>query len=115
MKFTDTQVRSTATGASGMVGYILLSIANKTFLYMMNGISLSGTFIFNALVNLAGLCFLYWMLPETEGRTLREVEEHFAGIQNLKDRPRKEQHVTKEKWAAANPAIVHDESIESRL
>ncbi|EFN66250.1 Sugar transporter ERD6-like 6 [Camponotus floridanus] len=109
------EVRSTATGASGMVGYILLSIANKTFLYMMNGISLSGTFIFNACINLAGLCFLYWMLPETEGRTLREVEEHFAGIQNLKDRPRKEQHVTKEKWAAANPAIVHDENIESRL
>lgn len=82
---------------------------------MMNGISLSGTFVFYALINLAGLCFLYMMLPETEGRTLREIEEHYAGIQNLKDRPRKEQHVIKEKWAAANPAIVHDESIESRL
>ncbi|KMQ85625.1 facilitated trehalose transporter tret1-like protein [Lasius niger] len=109
------EVRSSATGASGMVGYILSSIANKTFLYMMNGISLSGTFVFYALINLAGLCFLYMMLPETEGRTLREIEEHYAGIQNLKDRPRKEQHVIKEKWAAANPAIVHDESIESRL
>lgn len=82
---------------------------------MMNGISLSGTFIFYALVNLAGLYFLYMMLPETEGRTLREIEEHFAGIQNLKERPTQKQHVIKEKWAAANPAIVHDESIESRL
>ncbi|XP_050453617.1 facilitated trehalose transporter Tret1-like [Cataglyphis hispanica] len=109
------KVRSSATGASGMVGYILSSIANKTFLYMMNGISLSGTFIFNALINLAGLCFLYMMLPETEGRTLREIEEHYAGVQDLKDRPKHKQHVIKEKWAAENPAIVHDESIESRL
>lgn len=82
---------------------------------MVNGISLFGTFIFYALVNLAGLGYLYLMLPETEGRTLREIEEHFAGIQNLKDRPREEQHVIKEKWATANPAIVNDESIESRL
>lgn len=82
---------------------------------MMNGISLSGTFVFYSLVNLAGLCFLYMMLPETENRTLREIEEHFAGIQNLKNRPTKEQHVTKEKWAVENPAIVHDENIESRL
>lgn len=109
------EVRSSATGASGMVGYILSSIANKTFFYMMNGISLSGTFVFYSLVNLAGLCFLYMMLPETENRTLREIEEHFAGIQNLKNRPTKEQHVTKEKWAVENPAIVHDENIESRL
>ncbi|XP_072762137.1 facilitated trehalose transporter Tret1 [Anoplolepis gracilipes] len=109
------KVRSSATGASGMVGYILQSIANKTFFYMMNGISLSGSFIFYALVNLGGLCFLYVMLPETENRTLREIEEHFAGVQNLKERPKKEQHVIKEKWAAANLAIVNDENIESRL
>ncbi|XP_029179060.1 facilitated trehalose transporter Tret1-like isoform X2 [Nylanderia fulva] len=109
------EVRSSATGASGMVGYILASIANKTFLYMIRGITLSGTFIFNSLVNLAGLCFLFIMLPETENRTLMEIEEHFAGIQNLKNRPKKEQHVIKEKWAVANSAIVHDENIESRL
>jgi len=55
------------------------------------------------------------ILPETEGRTLREIEEHYAGIQNLKDRPRKEQQATKEKWAVTNPAIVYDENTESKL
>ncbi|XP_036149477.1 facilitated trehalose transporter Tret1 [Monomorium pharaonis] len=109
------KVRSTATGAAGMVAYVMASIANKTFLYMMNGMSLPGTFLFYSLINLAGLCLLYAILPETEGKTLREIEEHYAGIQNLKNRPKKEQQATKEKWAVTNPAIVYDESTESKL
>jgi len=98
-----------------MTGYILTSIANKTFLYMVNGMSLSGTFFFYSLINFIGLCFLYAILPETEGRTLREIEEHYAGIQNLKDRPREVLRANKEKWAATNPAIVYDENVESKL
>ncbi|XP_011864673.1 PREDICTED: facilitated trehalose transporter Tret1 isoform X1 [Vollenhovia emeryi] len=109
------KVRSSATGAAGMIAYIMASIANKTFLYMMNSMSLPGTFFFYSLINLLGLCLLYVILPETEGRTLREIEEHYAGIQNLKDRPGKEQQAAKEKWAVTNPAIVYDENTESKL
>lgn len=98
-----------------MIAYVMASISNKTFLYMINGMSLSGTFFFYSLVNLVGLCVLYVILPETEGRTLREIEEHYAGIQNLKNRPSKEQRADKEKWAVTNPAIVYDESAESKL
>lgn len=111
----DHQVRSSATGASGSIGYIFASMANKTFLYIMNELTLSGTFFLYFLINLVGGCLLFVILPETEGRTLREIEEHYAGIQNLKDRPRKEQHVLKEKWAATNPVTVYDESSESKL
>jgi len=82
---------------------------------MENSMSLPGTIFFYSMINLVGLCLLYVILPETEGRTLQEIEEHYAGIQNLKDRPRKKQKATKEKWAIANPAIVHDESTESKL
>ncbi|XP_014474161.1 PREDICTED: facilitated trehalose transporter Tret1-like [Dinoponera quadriceps] len=109
------KVRSGATGAAGSIGYIFSSIANKTFLYMVNGMSLFGTFFFHFLINLVGGCLLFVILPETEGRTLREIEEHYAGVQNLKDRPRKEEHALKEKWAASNPAVVYDESSESKL
>lgn len=82
---------------------------------MMNGVSLSGTFFFYSLVNLIGGCLLFVILPETEGRTLREIEEHYAGIQNLKGRPKKEQRAFKEKWAVTNPAVVYDECSESKL
>ncbi|KAL6261135.1 hypothetical protein P5V15_008662 [Pogonomyrmex californicus] len=109
------EVRSGATGAAGMIGYILASISNKTFLYMVNGMTLPGTFLFYSLINFVGLGLLYVILPETEGRTLREIEEHYAGIQNLKNRPKKGEQVTKEKWAVENPAIVYDENLESKL
>lgn len=82
---------------------------------MVSGMSLFGTFLFYALINFMGGWLLFVILPETEGRTLREIEEHYAGIQNLKDRPSKERHAVKEKWAAANPAVVYDETVESKL
>nr|XP_034185545.1 facilitated trehalose transporter Tret1 [Osmia lignaria] len=108
------KVRSSATGAAGSMGYIFTSTANKVFLYMVNGMSLAGTFLFYALINFVGGCLLYFILPETEGRTLKEIEEHFAGVQNLKNRPNKEEVQFKEKWAATNPAIIYDDN-ESKL
>ncbi|XP_066601646.1 facilitated trehalose transporter Tret1-like [Prorops nasuta] len=108
------QVRSSATGAAGSIGYIFTSIANKIFLYMVNGMSLAGTFIFYAAMNIIGGVILYFILPETEGRTLREIEEHYAGIQSLKNRPRKETLQFKEKWAATNTVVVCDDN-ESKL
>ena len=63
------KVRSSATGAAGSMGYIFTSTANKVFLYMVNGMSLAGTFLFYALINFVGGCLLYFILPETEGRT----------------------------------------------
>lgn len=107
-------MRSSATGAAGSIGYVFTSIANKVFLYMVNGMSLAGTFLFYALINFVGGCLLYFILPETEGRTLKEIEEHFAGVQNLKNRPNKEEVQFKEKWAATNPAIIYDDN-ESKL
>ena len=81
---------------------------------MKEGMDLSGTFLFYACINLAGIIILYFILPETEGRTLKEIEEHFAGIQNLKHRPKKEELGVKEKWAASNPTPINDD-IESKF
>ncbi|XP_012288637.1 facilitated trehalose transporter Tret1 isoform X2 [Orussus abietinus] len=108
------EVRSGASGAAGSIGYIFNFIVNKAFFYMLNGIALAGTFWFYSMVNIIGAIVLFFVLPETEGRTLREIEEHYAGIHNLKDRPKKEEFPFKEKWAARNVAIVNDD-VESRL
>lgn len=107
-------VRSVATGSAGSIGYIFSSIANKLFLYMKNGMTLPGTFLFYASMNFAGVVGLYFMLPETEGRTLKEIEDHFAGVQRLEDRPKKANIAFKEKWAVANPQPVKDD-LESRM
>ncbi|XP_017761257.1 PREDICTED: facilitated trehalose transporter Tret1-like [Eufriesea mexicana] len=106
-------VRSNATGIVGSMGYIFSFIVNKVFLYMVNSMTLPGTFFFYCLLNLAGGVLLYFVLPETEGRSLKEIEEHYAGVQSLKTRPKKEEMAFKEKWAATNPAVIYDD--ESKL
>lgn len=81
---------------------------------MVNAMGLSGTFLFYAGMNLAGGIALYLTLPETEGRTLKEIEEHYAGIQSLKNKPKKEELAIKDRWAATNPAMLPDD-VESKL
>lgn len=110
----SSQVRGTATGIAGSLFYIFSSIANKIFLYMVESLTLPGTFLCSACINLGGVIVLYFIMPETEGRTLKEIEEHYAGIQNLKHRPKKESLPTKEKWAATNPTPINDD-IESKF
>lgn len=63
-------VRSTASGASGAVGYVFGFLANKFFLQMLTTLTLPGTFWFYSAVAFFGAITLYYILPETEGRTL---------------------------------------------
>ena len=106
------EVRGVASGASGSIGYIFGFAANKTYLHMLETLTLPGTFWFYGVVSLTGTILFYFFLPETEGRTLHEIQEHFAGVRNLM----KEHKVNsknnvgngtvKEKWSAVNPAMV---------
>ncbi|XP_076652807.1 facilitated trehalose transporter Tret1 isoform X1 [Halictus rubicundus] len=108
------KVRSSGTGAAGSMGYIFNSIANKSFLYMMDGMTLVGTFFFYGMINILGGLVLYFALPETEGRTLKEIEDHYLGVQSLKHKPKKESIAFKEKWAATNAVVICDDN-ESKL
>ncbi|KAJ8666957.1 hypothetical protein QAD02_008619, partial [Eretmocerus hayati] len=108
------EVRSVATGSAGSIGYIFSSIASYLFPHMNASVGLPATLLIYALVNIGGVICLYFMLPETEGRTLKEIEEHYAGINRLEDRPSKDKVAGKEIWAISNPQPVKDD-IESRL
>lgn len=76
---------------------------------MLDTLSLPGTFGLYAAVSLAGAVALYLVLPETEGRTLQEIQEHFAGSRDLL---RESKPKASSKWAADNLAM---ENVESRL
>ncbi|XP_043483051.1 facilitated trehalose transporter Tret1 [Leptopilina heterotoma] len=110
----SSQVRGTATGIAGSLYYIFGAIANLVFEPMTTWITLPGTFVFNTCINLVGVITLYFIMPETEGRTLKEIEEHYLGIQKLKHRPTKEKIASKEKWAATNPQPINDD-LESKI
>ncbi|OXU22256.1 hypothetical protein TSAR_016105 [Trichomalopsis sarcophagae] len=45
--------------------------------------TMAGTFLFFTMVNVMGLIVLYFILPETEGRMLKEIEDHYAGVYSL--------------------------------
>lgn len=76
-------VRSGASGLSGGTGYVFGFLANKLFLKMLTTLTLPGTFWCYSVVGLSGALILYFVLPETEGRSLVEIEEHFSGGKSL--------------------------------
>ncbi|XP_014217403.1 facilitated trehalose transporter Tret1-like [Copidosoma floridanum] len=78
-------VRACATGLVTSIGFIFAAVASKIFHSMLSVLTVSGTFMFFATVNYVGLVVLYYFMPETEGRTLAEIEEHFAGKHKLDD------------------------------
>ncbi|XP_011292199.1 facilitated trehalose transporter Tret1 isoform X2 [Musca domestica] len=71
-------VRSTASGLVSGLGYIFGFLANKLFLQMLSLLTMPGTFWFYSAVAFVGCVTLYFTLPETEGRTLGEIEAHFS-------------------------------------
>ncbi|KAH8274117.1 hypothetical protein KR044_011108 [Drosophila immigrans] len=72
------EIRSSASGFAGCLGYLFGFLANKLFLVMITVMTLPITFAFYASVSFIGIVILYFTLPETEGRTLGEIEAHFS-------------------------------------
>ncbi|XP_049786162.1 facilitated trehalose transporter Tret1-like [Schistocerca cancellata] len=115
------EVRGTASGASGSMGYILGFAANKSFLSLVHTVSLAGTLMLYGCVSLLGCVLLFFVLPETEGHSLHEIEAHFArtdgrccqpgGGLTRRGRHRKQRadHADP-RWAAANPALELNET-----
>lgn len=68
----------------------------------MTALTLPGTLFLYGGVSLAGAIILYFILPETEGKTLDEVQEKFASKKKNVD----EELDGKARWAAENPIAV---------
>ncbi|XP_053679584.1 facilitated trehalose transporter Tret1-like [Anopheles nili] len=76
-------VRSGGSGLAGGIAYIFGFIANKTFLKMLAIFTLPGTFWIYSCVTLIGAMILYKVLPETEGKSLQEIETYFLSPNKL--------------------------------
>lgn len=70
--------RGLATGITAALNYVLGFITTKTYLNLDKGLALSGAMWFYTAVNLIGLVFVYYYMPETENRTLEDIEMHFS-------------------------------------
>ena len=104
------QTRASGSGFSGAVSYIFGFIYIKIFLTLVDNITLPGTFWFYTGVYFIGTIVLYFILPETEGKTLFDITEHFAGNSKLSN---KVTRIKDMKKGEVNNAYVPNE--ETRL
>lgn len=73
--------RSLGSGISGMFLSLMFFLVVKTAPATFRAIGVNGIFcIYGLAVAICGV-FLYFLLPETRGKTLYEIECHFRGIQ----------------------------------
>lgn len=76
--FLYSRIRGTATGITSACSYILIFVVTKTYINVEYGLSIGGGFIMYGIITTVGLVVLYVILPETEGRTLEEIEQFFS-------------------------------------
>ncbi|XP_034234118.1 sugar transporter ERD6-like 8 [Thrips palmi] len=76
------QGRGPATGIAAAASYILGFFAAKTFLDIQRLVNLSGVFFVNGGVAAAGFLFMWKYLPETEGRSLQDIESMYIKKKN---------------------------------
>lgn len=76
-------VRAVASGLASCIGYAMGFLVNKTFFVSVDLLTLKGVMATYALISVGGAILYYFTLPETEGRSLEEVQMHFRGEGNL--------------------------------
>lgn len=69
--------RASAQGIAAASNYVFSFLGSKTFIDLELNLKLWGTFATYATFGGLGAVYLYFHLPETEGRTLQEIEDFY--------------------------------------
>lgn len=70
--------RGLASGISAAVCYLLAFFAIKTYLYIEQGLYLYGSSWFYGALSVLGIILIYFVIPETENCSLKDIENHFC-------------------------------------
>ncbi|CAG9112660.1 unnamed protein product [Plutella xylostella] len=71
--------RASAQGLAAAGNYVITFIAAKTLINLETTVQLWGAFAVYAAFAFVGTVYLYFFLPETEGKTLQEIENYYNG------------------------------------
>ncbi|XP_072933466.1 facilitated trehalose transporter Tret1-like [Epargyreus clarus] len=71
--------RASAQGIAAASNYVFTFIGAKTFIDLEINARLWGTFATYAGFGYIGTIYLYFFLPETEGKSLQEIESYYSG------------------------------------
>lgn len=66
--------RGVASGVAAAFAYIIGFVITKTYLDLHNLVSLPGVFGLYGIISILGCVYFYYFIPETEGKSLEEVE-----------------------------------------
>ncbi|XP_022131116.2 facilitated trehalose transporter Tret1 [Pieris rapae] len=75
--------RGLATGLAAALSYVIFFVAAKTNYNLEANFHISGAFFFYGIIGIIGTCYLYFFLPETESKTLVEIEAFYKGNQKI--------------------------------
>lgn len=67
-----------ATGITAALNYLLAFVATKSYLDLEMTLSMPGVTLFYCTISVIGFIVMYKILPETEGRSLEDIEMHFS-------------------------------------
>jgi MFS transporter, SP family, galactose:H+ symporter len=68
-------VRGLAEGTAASANWAFNLLVSLTFLTLLNALGASWTFCLFGVLSLASFVFSYWLVPETKGRTLEDIEQ----------------------------------------
>lgn len=71
--------RASSQGIAAAWNYIVTFIGAKTLIDLETNFKLTGAFATYAAFGYAGTVFLYFFMPETEGKPLQEIETFYNG------------------------------------
>uniref|UniRef100_A0AAG5DGI4 Major facilitator superfamily (MFS) profile domain-containing protein n=1 Tax=Anopheles atroparvus TaxID=41427 RepID=A0AAG5DGI4_ANOAO len=74
-----TKIRGFASGLTIFFGYTMSFIILKIYPSLVDTMGNAHVFILFGCVSVLGIVFVYFFLPETKGRTLQDIEDHFRG------------------------------------
>ncbi|CAI6373675.1 unnamed protein product [Macrosiphum euphorbiae] len=72
------KARGIATGSSAGLSYLLIFILTKSYIEIEILLTLEYTMVLFGCLGIFGSLYLYFYLPETENKTLLEIEEFFT-------------------------------------
>ncbi|XP_043598439.1 facilitated trehalose transporter Tret1-2 homolog isoform X1 [Bombus pyrosoma] len=88
-----TKVKEALSGLTTCINYIFSAITVKTYPDMEAAMGRHGVFIFFTVLSFLGTLFVTFFLPETKGKTLREIEDMFSRKKEVVDSPEEEKMV----------------------
>lgn len=86
LHFNFRRIRGVAGGITGTSAHIIVSILTQSYLFIEKLITVKNVFFTYAIISFLCIVYIYKNLPETENKSLQEIEEYFKNKNKNRNR-----------------------------